>query len=63
VLFAFDLPGLGKRFLLESFYLSPVDRKLFHNGKGEFIPVIYYPAGQLPPGLEEPDLICATASS
>jgi 4-hydroxybutyrate CoA-transferase len=50
-LFDFDLPGLGERFRLESFYLSPIDRKLFHDGKGEYVPVSYFRAGHLPPGL------------
>src|ERR1700693_6419009 len=35
-LFAFDLPGLGERFRLESFYLTPIDRKLFHEGMGAY---------------------------
>ena len=52
-LFAFDLPGLGERFRLESFYLSPIDRKLFHEGMGEYVPVSYYRAGHLPPGLQD----------
>ena len=61
-LFAFDLPGIGERFRLESFYLSPVDRKMFHDGKGEFIPVSYYRAGHLPPGLEDFNVYLMTVS-
>jgi 4-hydroxybutyrate CoA-transferase len=51
-LFNWDLPGLGERFRLESFYLSPVGRELFTSGPGEFVPVSYYREGTLPPGLE-----------
>ncbi|MGH7913705.1 MAG: hypothetical protein ACREPW_03510 [Candidatus Binataceae bacterium] len=61
-LFAFDLPGLGERFRLESFYLSPIDRKLFHGGNGEFVPVSYYRAGHLPPGLEDFNVYLMTVS-
>ena len=61
-LFAFDLPGLGERFRLESFYLSPIDRKLFHDGMGEFVPVSYYRAGHLPPGLEDFNVYLMTVS-
>ena len=32
-LFNWDLPGLGERFRLESFYLSPIDRELFTAGR------------------------------
>jgi 4-hydroxybutyrate CoA-transferase len=51
-LFNWDLPGLGERFRLESFYLSPIGRELFAPGPGEFVPVSYYREGTLPPGLE-----------
>jgi 4-hydroxybutyrate CoA-transferase len=61
-LFAFDLPGLGERFRLESFYLSPIDRKLYHDGMGEFVPVSYYRAGHLPPGLEGFNVYLMTVS-
>ena len=61
-LFAFDLPGLGERFRLESFYLSPIDRKLFHQGMGEYVPVSYYRAGHLPPGLEDFNVYLMTVS-
>ena len=50
--FAWDLPGLGERFRLESMYLSPYDRQIYHSGRGEFVPVSYYREGALPPGLE-----------
>jgi 4-hydroxybutyrate CoA-transferase len=61
-LFAFDLPGLGERFRLESFYLSPVDRKLYHEGPGEFVPLSYYRAGHLPPGLDDFNVYLMTVS-
>ena len=52
-LFSWDLPGLGERFRLESFYLSPVDRGIFTGNRGEFVPLSYYRAGVLPPGLDD----------
>lgn len=61
-LFAFDLPGLGERFRLESFYLSPLDRKLFHEGPGEFVPLSYYRAGHLPPGIDNFNVYLMTVS-
>jgi 4-hydroxybutyrate CoA-transferase len=52
-LFNWELPGLGERFRLESFYLSPIGRQLFHEGQGEFVPLSYYREGVLPPGLHD----------
>jgi 4-hydroxybutyrate CoA-transferase len=53
-LFNWDLPGLGDKFRYESFYLSPIDRGLFAiNAPGEFVPLSYYRAGVLPPGLDD----------
>ncbi|MGH9576566.1 MAG: CoA transferase, partial [Terriglobales bacterium] len=37
-----DLPGLGERFRLESNYLTPFDRAIYHRGSGEFTPIAYY---------------------
>lgn len=51
-LFNWDLPGLGERYRLESFYLSPIDRELFADGRAEFVPLSYYREGVLPPGLD-----------
>lgn len=51
-LFNWDLPGIGERFRFESFYISPVGRELFSDGRGEFVPLSYYRAGTLPPGLD-----------
>jgi 4-hydroxybutyrate CoA-transferase len=61
-LFDWDLPGLGERFRYESFYLSPVDRGIFSGGRGEFVPVSYYRAGELPPGLENFNVYLLTVS-
>lgn len=61
-LFAFDLPGLGERYRLESFYLSPLDRKLFHEGPGEFVPLSYYREGHLPPGIDDFNVYLMTVS-
>jgi 4-hydroxybutyrate CoA-transferase len=61
-LFNWDLPGLGERYRLESFYLSPIDRKIFHDGRGEFVPLSYYRAGHLPPGLDDFNVYLMTVS-
>ena len=53
-LFNWDLPGLGDKFRYESFYLSPIDRRLFAiDAPGEFVPLSYYRTGVLPPGLDK----------
>jgi 4-hydroxybutyrate CoA-transferase len=52
-LFNWDLPGLGERYRLESFYLSPIDRAVFNGGRAEFVPLSYYREGVLPPGLDK----------
>lgn len=61
-LFNWDLPGLGERFRYESFYLSPIDRALFTEGRGEFVPLSYYRAGVLPPGLDNFNVYLMTVS-
>ncbi len=61
-LFSWDLPGLGDRFRLESFYLSPIGRELFAPGPAEFVPVSYYREGTLPPGLENFNVYLLTVS-
>ncbi len=61
-LFNWDLPGIGERFRLESFYLSPIGRELFGAGPGEFVPVSYYREGTLPPGLENFNVYLLTVS-
>src|SRR6202162_4193283 len=61
-LFSWDLPGLGERFHLESFYLSPIGRQLFTQGPAEFVPISYYREGTLPPGLENFNVYILTVS-
>jgi len=61
-LFNWELPGIGERFRLESFYLSPVGRELFAAGPAEFVPVSYYREGTLPPGLENFNVYLLTVS-
>jgi 4-hydroxybutyrate CoA-transferase len=61
-LFNWDLPGMGERFRLESFYLSPIGRELFGAGPAEFVPVSYYREGTLPPGLENFNVYLLTVS-
>jgi acyl-CoA hydrolase len=51
-LFNWELPGLGTRYRFESIYLSPVGRNLFAEGRADFVPIAYYRAGVLPPGLD-----------
>jgi len=61
-LFNWDLPGIGERFRLESFYLSPIGRELFSAGPAEFVPVSYYREGTLPPGLDNFNVYLLTVS-
>ncbi len=46
------LPGLGERFRLQSFFLSPYDRELYSDGLADYTPIQYYRAGHLPPSLD-----------
>jgi 4-hydroxybutyrate CoA-transferase len=57
-----DLPGLGERFQLESFYLSPYDRELYHRGAADFTPIQYYRSGHLPPALDNFNVYLMTVS-
>src|SRR6185312_15876566 len=61
-LFSWNLPGAGERFRFESFYLSPIGRELFTAGPGEFVPLSYYRAGALPPGLDDFNVYLMTVS-
>jgi len=61
-LFNWDLPGLGEKFRYESFYLSPVDRSIFSESRGEFVPVSYYRTGVLPPGFDDFNVYLMTVS-
>ncbi len=51
-IFSWDLPGLGERFRLESFYLTLIDRPLYARGAVEYTPVSYFRANVLPPSLD-----------
>jgi 4-hydroxybutyrate CoA-transferase len=57
-----DLPGLGERFQLESFYLSPYDRELYTRGAADFTPIQYYRSGHLPPALDNFNVYLMTVS-
>ena len=57
-LFNWDLPGVGERFRLESFYLSPIGRESVRRGPAEFVPVSYFREGTLPPGSTTSTSIC-----
>jgi 4-hydroxybutyrate CoA-transferase len=57
-----DLPGLGERFRLESNYLTPFDRAIYHRGSAEFTPISYYRTGVLPPSLENFNVYIMTVS-
>jgi 4-hydroxybutyrate CoA-transferase len=57
-----DLPGLGERFRLESMYLSPYDRAIYHRGDADFTPIMYYRSGHLPPALENFNVYVMTVS-
>jgi 4-hydroxybutyrate CoA-transferase len=57
-----DLPGLGERFRLESMYLSPYDRAIYHRGAADFTPIQYYRAGHLPPALDDFNVFLMTVS-
>lgn len=48
-----NLPGLGERFKLQSFYISPYDRELYTQGLADFTPIQYYREGHLPPALDD----------
>ncbi|MHB8383422.1 MAG: acetyl-CoA hydrolase/transferase family protein [Candidatus Binataceae bacterium] len=48
-----NLPGLGERFKLQSFYIGPYDRELYAQGRADFTPIQYYREGHLPPGLDD----------
>jgi acyl-CoA hydrolase len=52
-IFNWDLPGLGERFRLQSFYLTPIDRPLYARGAADYVPISYFRTGALPPGLED----------
>jgi len=51
--FDWNLPGLGERFKLQSFYVGPYDRALYAAGAADFTPISYYREGYLPPALDD----------
>jgi len=57
-----DLPGLGERFRLESFYLTPYDREIYTRGAADFTPIQYYRSGHLPPALDNFNVYLMTVS-
>src|SRR5260370_2797218 len=57
-----DLPGLCERFRLESMYLTPYDRAIYHRGDADFTPIQYYRAGHLPPALDNFNVYLMTVS-
>lgn len=57
-----DLPGLGERFHLESFFLTVFDRGLYARGAADFTPIQYYRAGHLPPSLDNFNVHLMTVS-
>ena len=54
-------PASASAFGWSRFTLA-IDRKLFHEGMGEYVPVSYYRAGHLPPGLEDFNVYLMTVS-
>ncbi|HTY55866.1 MAG TPA: acetyl-CoA hydrolase/transferase C-terminal domain-containing protein [Candidatus Binataceae bacterium] len=60
--FSWDLPGLGERFRVESFYLSPLDRPLYQAGSVEFNPIGCFRAHTLPESLDSFNVYMLTVS-
>jgi 4-hydroxybutyrate CoA-transferase len=61
--FDWDLPGLGERFHLQSFYLSPFDREIYARGSADYTPIQYYREGHLPHALEGFNIYLVTVSA
>ncbi|HVA76594.1 MAG TPA: acetyl-CoA hydrolase/transferase C-terminal domain-containing protein [Candidatus Binataceae bacterium] len=57
-----NLPGLGERFKLQSFYISPYDRELYAQGLADFTPIQYYREGHLPPALDDFNVYIVTVA-
>jgi len=51
-LYNWDQPGAEKAFTIQTPYLGATTRPLMEKGRVDFIPVMYYRHGELPPGLE-----------
>lgn len=50
-LFNWDQPGADRAFSIQTPYLGATTRPLMADGRIEFIPVMYYRHGELPPGI------------
>ncbi len=61
-LFSWELPGLGERFRVESYYLSPLDRPLYQAGTVEFNPIGSFRAHALPDSLDSFNVYLMTVS-
>ncbi|MFZ0658261.1 MAG: acetyl-CoA hydrolase/transferase C-terminal domain-containing protein [Candidatus Binataceae bacterium] len=57
-----NLPGLGERFKLQSFYVGPYDRELYAQGLADFTPIQYYREGHLPPALDDFNVYIVTVA-
>src|SRR5579862_3940147 len=60
--FSWELPGLGERFQMESFYLSPFDRPLYQAGSVDFNPIGCFRAHTLPESLDSFNVYMMTVS-
>jgi len=58
-----NLPGLGERFKLQSFYISPYDRDLYTRGRADYTPVQYYREGHLPSALDDFNVYIVSAGT
>jgi len=61
-LFSWELPGLGERFRVESYYLSPLDRPLYQAGTVEFNPIGCFRSHSLPDSLNSFNVYLVTVS-
>ena len=60
--FSWELPGLGERYQVESFYLSPFDRPLYQAGSVDFNPIGCFRAHTLPESLDSFNVYMMTVS-
>ncbi len=60
--FSWEFPGLGERFRVESYYLSPIDRPLYQAGAVEFNPIGSFRAQTLPESLDSFNVYMMTVS-
>lgn len=50
-MFNWDQPGADRAFTIEATYLGTTTRPLMNDGRMDFIPVMYFRRGELPPGI------------